>query len=98
MADEVPEVFSDVFDLALTPYGVTVTFAKTARKQPGGDAPVVDDQAVVRMSLEQAKVLSLLLRKNLSHYEIENQLEIPLPHTVYQALGVGREDWPQLGG
>jgi hypothetical protein len=94
LSDDIPQVFSDVFDFAVTPYGVAVTFGLTGRRQPTGKAPVSEDQVVVRMSLEQAKVLAMLLRKNLSQYERENGLEISLPHAVYTTLEIAREDWP----
>lgn len=94
MADEIPEVFSDVFDFALSPYGIAVTFGLTERRQPTGKAPLAADQVVVRMSLEQAKVLSMLLRKNPSQYERENSLEIALPQAVYVALEIDHQDWP----
>lgn len=95
MADDtVPEYYSDVFDFALSPYGVSVSFGVTSRRAPAGRPPQPQDLAVVRMSLEQAKILSMLLRKNLSTYERENGLEIALPHAVYNTLGVAREDWP----
>lgn len=96
MADEegVPEFYSDVLDFTLNPYSVAITFGLSQRRQAQGKPTPADDQVVVRMSLQQAKVLSMLLRRTLSAYERENRLEVALPSGVYTQLGVAREDWP----
>ena len=44
------------------------------------------------MSLEHAKVVAMLLRKQLKQYERENGT-IPLPPGLYTSLGVAQEDW-----
>jgi hypothetical protein len=45
------------------------------------------------MSLENAKVLAMLLRRNLKNYEREHRLEIALPAQAYTQLGIAKEDW-----
>ena len=50
--------------------------------------------ATVRMSLEHAKVMAIILRKQLKQFEEQLGAEIPLPLQVYQQLGVSpKEDW-----
>jgi hypothetical protein len=49
------------------------------------------------MSLEQAKVLAMMLRRNLKNYEREQGLEIALPPQLYAQLGIAREDWVDGG-
>jgi hypothetical protein len=94
MSDRTPEYFSDVFDFTMNPYGVAIGFGLTELRQPPGAPSVATDQVVVRMSLEQAKILSMLLRRTLSTYEREHGVEIAIPSSVYSGLGVAREDWP----
>lgn len=91
---EVPQFYSDVFDLTLNPYGLAITFGLSSTRQGAGKPTPPADQADVRMSLEQAKVLSMLLRRTLSSYERENQIEIAIPRQVYLSLGVAVDDWP----
>lgn len=99
MADEnIPEYYSDVFELAMSPYGAALAFGLTDPSSGPGEPPAAECRAVVRMSLQQAKVLSMVLRKNLAQYERENSIEITLPASVYTALGVKRSDWPDVGG
>jgi hypothetical protein len=46
------------------------------------------------MSLEHAKVMAIILRKQLKQFEEQLGAEIALPLQVYQQLGVSpKEDW-----
>lgn len=92
------QFYSDVFDFAINPYGAVVTFGLTPHRQTPARPVAAEDQVVVRMSLEQAKILSMLLRKNLSTYERTNAIEIAIPYQVYTQLGVSSEDWPNPSG
>jgi hypothetical protein len=94
---EVPNYFSDVFELRLSPYSASIRFGLTEAQAPG-DTWRSRDIAVMRMSLEQAKVLAMLLRKNISRYERDHQVEVTLPPAVYDSLGVDSEDWPDPHG
>lgn len=93
MADPPLEIYSDVFRFSVTPYGVAVTFGTNeAHPNPGKPGPA-RDEVTVRMSLEQAKVMTMLFRRNLKQYERDNGLEISLPYQLYTGLGIAREDW-----
>ncbi len=87
----VPEVFSDAFEFSFGPYGLAIAFASRPVRQVPGAIP--RDEAVVRMSLEQAKILSMLLRRELARYEREAGIEIALPAEAYQSLGLRPDDW-----
>jgi hypothetical protein len=97
MPDEPLEIYSDVFRYTVTPYGVNITFGLNAPHPAPAQAPTSQDQAIVRMSLEQAKVMAMMLRRNLKAYERENGLEIALPPGLYTQLGIAREDWGDGG-
>jgi len=95
MEDEntIPEFFVDAVRFTANPFGVSFTFGvNTPHPSPGKVTPA-KDSLVLRMSLEHAKVLAMMLRRNLKHYEQENHLEIPLPTQLYTQLGIAREDW-----
>ena len=48
----------------------------------------------VRMSLEHAKVMAIVLRKQIKSYESQTGVDIQLPQQVYQQLGISKqEDW-----
>lgn len=91
MDPEVPELYTDAVQLSLSPFGVTFAFAMQPAGQTGNMAPI--KVCNLRMSVEHAKVLAMLLKKNLKTYE-QAVGEIPIANQVYQNLGLSRqEDW-----
>lgn len=92
--NDVPEYYTDSFRFTVTPYGVNFTFGTNVPHPSSGKISPGKDSLVLRMSLEQAKVLAMMLRRNLKNYERENALEIALPPQLYTQLGIAREDWP----
>lgn len=89
----VPEVYADVFRFTVGPYGVTFTFSTSVPHPESGKVASPKEAMRLRMSLEQAKVLSMMLRKNLKNYENSNSLEIALPSQLYTQLGLSKENW-----
>ena len=78
--------------LGLSPYTAILSLTK----QPAGrDATVPPIKvANVRMSLEHAKVMSIVLRKQIKAFEEQTGYEIQLPQALYQQLGISKqEDW-----
>ena len=50
--------------------------------------------ATIRMSLEHAKLMAIILRKQLRQFEQQLGQEIALPAQVFQQLGLSpKEDW-----
>ena len=95
MVDEngLPDIYTDSFRFTVGPYGVAFTFGtKEPHPSPGKVTPG-KDLLVLRMSLEQAKVLTMMLRRNLKNYEDTNGIEIALPAQMYTQLGIAHEDW-----
>ena len=89
---EEPVVYSDGIQIGVSPFTVTLGFTLAPQAQPGTQAatPV----ATVRMSLEHAKVMAIILRRQLKQFEEQLGTDIPLPTQVYQQLGVSpKEDW-----
>ena len=92
-ADLVPDVYADQFVVTAAVWGVNLSFLRNPPHPAPGQAPQPHPQAIVRMSLEHAKIMTMLLRQQLLKYERDNGTEILIPQTVYAALGVSREDW-----
>lgn len=93
MPDEqsVEDVYVDAVQMTVSAYGVAMTLSRNPA-HPGPSQPVAEPMVTVRTSLEHAKVMAMLLRKNLKAFERDNG-EIPIPPEVYAGLGVAKEDW-----
>ncbi len=95
MADEGQplDVYSDQFTVTVGPYGISLTFSLTQPHPAPGQPPQRRDLVTVRMSLEHAKVMAMIVRRQLKNYERENSVEIPIPYSLYQQLNLAPEDW-----
>lgn len=89
---EEANVYSDGIQIGVSPFTVTLGFTLAPQAQPGTQVPT--PVATVRMSLEHAKVMAILLKRQLKQYEEQLGTGIALPAQVYQQLGVSaKEDW-----
>jgi hypothetical protein len=87
-----PVLYSDGIQVGISPFTVTLGFTVAPQAQPGTQAPI--PVATIRMSLEHAKLMAIILRKQLKQFEQQLGQDIALPHPVYQQLGLSaREDW-----
>jgi len=94
MPDEAPiELYTDSMRFSVTPYGVNFTFGLTDTNATPSKPVPARETLILRMSLEHAKIMALMLRRNLKTYEREHSLKIPLPYALYTQLGVAEEDW-----
>ena len=90
--DDEPVLYSDGIQVGISPFTVTLSFTVAPQAQPGTRPPI--PVATIRMSLEHAKVMAIILRKQLRQFEQQLGQEIALPPPVYQQLGLSpREDW-----
>ena len=94
MDTEAPDLYTDSVQIQLSPFGALFVFMLAPAGQAGGTAPkkIVN----LRMSLEHAKVLAILLRKEIQRFESAGNLgeTIPIHPKVLQTLGISRqEDW-----
>jgi len=90
---EVPEFYVDQFRVTWGAYGVAMTFGLTPPHPAPGQPATPQDLVRIRMSLEHAKIMAMIMRKSLKAYERENGIEIGIPHKVYMDLGISPEDW-----
>ena len=89
----IPEIYTDSTRLAVTPYGVALAFA--VLDPFFGSEGIIQprEQAIVRMSLEHAKALVMMLRQHLLAYEDANAIEIPLPAELVASFGGDVKEW-----
>jgi hypothetical protein len=89
--DSVPELYADGVQVGLGPFGAILSF--TIQPAMGtGTAPL--RVCNMRMSVEHAKVMAILLKKQVKLYEQQVGQEIPLHPQLYTQLGISRqEDW-----
>lgn len=96
MADPV-DVYSDQFQIPIGPYGCPLNFFATSTQPPApGSVPQADRVASVRMSLEHLKVMAYIVRRQLTEYERQTGIQVPVPQEVLNALRIGREDWDAM--
>jgi hypothetical protein len=86
------EYFSDVFWTALTPWSASVTFGLRMAHPGEKDTPKVR----IRMPLQQAKALAVILLRNVRKYEGDANVTIELPDKLLKALGIPPEDWKRF--
>lgn len=92
MDADVPELYADGVQIGLSPFGVLLAFAMQPAGQTGTMAPI--KVCNLRMSLEHAKVLAIMLRKQLKNFEETMGEDIPLHPQLYTQLGLSKaEDW-----
>ncbi len=90
MEGQVPEVYADGAQFAISPFTVILVFTVQPAGQPGTVAPA--KVAHVRMSPEHAKVMAILLRKQLKNFEEQLGDPIPIHPQLAQQLGISRQD------
>ena len=91
---EVPDIYADQFRVTVGVFGVNLSFS-LAEPHPvqGGVARNAEEKATIRMSLQHAKVIAMMLRRQLKSYEEQSATDIQIPQNVYAALGIAEEDW-----
>ena len=88
---DAPDIYCDSMQLLLSPFDVILQL--TQRAPVAGTEPP-RTVAYVRMSLEHAKVMAIILRKILKQHEDQQGAAIVLHPQVYQQLGLSpQEDW-----
>ena len=99
MAEQIPDIYADQFYMVASAYGATLSFGvmPPVMSQPElehflENPPPPQMKAVVRMSLEHAKAMALVMRRHLKQYE-EHNGEIDLPVSVYASIGLSSTDW-----
>jgi hypothetical protein len=82
---DIPEYYTDSVNFMTNIYGFTLEFG-VMQQQDDPPRPLVR----IKMSPQHAKIMSLLLRKNVQEYERRIGTVI-LPEGLYQDLGISDE-------
>lgn len=92
MPDDPDPIYSDGVQVGCAPFTVALTFTVSASPMKGNIPPGV--VADIRMSPEHAKVMAILLRRQLKDFEQQLGRPIPVHPQVMQQLGLSpQEDW-----
>ena len=90
----IPDIYVDNMQITSGVYGVNITFGLTEPHPASGTRSQQPEEKVrVRMSLQHAKIVAMMLRQNLKNYELNTGTSIQIPQNVYTSLGVAEEDW-----
>ena len=86
---EAREEFSDVFEIHINPFSAAITFGHRATR------PEDDDHYTtrMRMPLQQAKALAVMLLRQIRQYERQMKVEIELHQVMLDGLGIAADDW-----
>jgi len=86
------EYFSDVFWTTLSPWSAALTFGLRQASPNEKDTPKIR----VRMPLQQAKALAVILLRSVRRYEGDANLTVELPDGLLKSLGIPLEDWKRF--
>ncbi len=88
------DIYTDNFQMTMSPYRVTINFSLTGAMPPApGAAPQSERLASVRMSLEHLKLMAFIVHRQVMQYERGTGVTIQLPLGLLNDLHIGREDW-----
>ena len=92
--EQYPDLYFDNIRVTTTVFGVNMTLALgNPHPEPDSEAKKQKKIATIRTSLEHAKILAMLLRKQIKTYEINTGIEIKLPSDIYTGLKLDENDW-----
>jgi len=86
------EYFSDVFWTSLSPWSASITFGLRMTHPSEKDIPKIR----MRMPLQQAKALAVILLRAVRRYETDANVTIELPDQLLKVLGIPPEDWKRF--
>jgi len=93
MAELIPEFYIDQFRVTLGAFGAAMTFGVSDPHPNPGQIQPAQDTVRLRMSLEHAKVMAMLLKRQIKAFEEQTAISINIPRQVYNGLGLSQEDW-----
>jgi hypothetical protein len=93
---DIPDYYTDRMRLTVTVFGVNITFGLGSPhpdQDDSNDLIGVLELVRVRMSLEHAKIMAMLLKKQIKEYERQNETEVAIPKKVIEVLKLTDETW-----
>jgi hypothetical protein len=93
MSDELEPIYSDGVQVGCAPFTIALTFTVSPSPGRGTQLPP-KTVADIRMSPEHAKVMAIILRRQIKDFEQQLGKPIPIHPQVAQQLGLSpSEDW-----
>jgi len=91
------DVYVDQVMLAISPYGVALNFRKSSPKPAApGTVPQADDVGTIRMSLEHAKIMTFLIKRQLDEAQSSLGVDVQIPIRLMNDLRIAPEDWQKF--
>ncbi|MEX2598103.1 MAG: hypothetical protein WD533_00435 [Dehalococcoidia bacterium] len=85
----IQESFSDAFEYHVNPWSAALTFGARATRTGENH----EYHTRVRMPLQQAKAMAVLMLRTIRTWEERMGVEVTLPDSVLEELGIPKEDW-----
>jgi len=95
----IPDIYFDGIRVTVTAVGVNFTLSLNnphpdMNVKGSGESHLASKPILVaRTSLEHAKILVMLLKKQLKLYESRTGIEIKFPQEIYKGLGLDEKEW-----
>jgi len=87
------DAYADSISVTLNPYGVSLSFLLSpAHQDPSKPIPPTP-VATIRMSVEHAKVMVLVMKRYIQNVEQQGGVEARVPAFILNQLGLSLEDW-----
>lgn len=92
---DIPDFYADRMRLTVTVFGVNISFGLGNPHPEQNNSDLVDvlENVRIRMSLEHAKIMAMILKKQIKLYESQNETEVAIPKQVLEALDLRNEEW-----
>ena len=91
---QVPDIYSDIFNIMENALGVMVLLHKTEAPERGpGTTQKVKPVAILRFSPENWKVILMTGRNQLKKRELANGVPYKVPAEILTPLGLTEADW-----
>ena len=93
MEEKTPDFYTDSVQMGVSAFGVVLTFGVQPPGQSGSPS-VPTPVCNMRMSVEHAKVMAMMMRKQIKTFEDTLGEKIPLHPQIWQQMGLSKqEDW-----
>ena len=90
------DAYADQFSMAIGPYGVNLSFLLSPPHQDPTKPIPPSTVATIRMSVEHAKVMIMVMKKHVQLTEEQAGVQVKVAPSVLNQLGISPEDWDEF--
>jgi hypothetical protein len=87
------DAYADNISITLTPYGANLSFLVSPPHQDPSKPTPPTPVATIRMSVEHAKVMVLVMKRYIQSVEQQSGVEARVSAFILNQLGMSLEDW-----